>query len=218
MTTRGRFAGMLAGLVIITAAPAVLVMFAAAPAVLVMFAAAPAALVMFAAAPAAGQEVILFDKEPPSAGALADILFPENGGENAGKPKRKYRGITPRHPVRDDPPPAKQVGLMVNFEYNSAAILPRSLSYLDEIGRMMNLRRAAGGRLIIEGHTDSSGTDIYNLKLSERRAEAVRSYLIDRHRIDPSRLATAGKGEREPLMRDKPDHPANRRVQFRRAY
>jgi outer membrane protein OmpA-like peptidoglycan-associated protein len=60
----------------------------------------------------------------------------------------------------------------------------------------------------IEGHTDQIGDEQYNLRLSERRAEAVRSALLQRG-IDPARMTTAGMGECCPISSD---NAANRRV------
>jgi len=73
----------------------------------------------------------------------------------------------------------------------------------------------------IEGHTDSIGSDSYNQALSERRAEAVKRYLVSRG-IAASRLSTEGKGETEPIAdntkngRDNPEGRAmNRRAELK---
>jgi outer membrane protein OmpA-like peptidoglycan-associated protein len=55
------------------------------------------------------------------------------------------------------------------------------------------------GRVELSGHTDSRGADAYNLRLSERRAEAVKAWLVSRHGIDAARLATRGEGEARPV-------------------
>jgi outer membrane protein OmpA-like peptidoglycan-associated protein len=68
-------------------------------------------------------------------------------------------------------------------------------------------------KLLIEGHTDATGSDSYNLRLSRLRAMAVAEYLVTRQDIDPERLRVAGKGRNEPLT-DDPYDPRNRRVQF----
>jgi len=69
--------------------------------------------------------------------------------------------------------------------------------------------------VLIEGHTDASGSAVYNQKLSLQRAGAVRDYLIHRYGIHPDRLIVAGKGEAEPYAKEDPAHAINRRVQFR---
>jgi len=69
--------------------------------------------------------------------------------------------------------------------------------------------------VMIQGHTDAVGSDFYNEELSQRRALAVKRYLVATHGIDPSRLRTMGVGKYEPLPGRDPFAPENRRVQFR---
>ncbi|MCH2097901.1 MAG: OmpA family protein [Pseudomonadales bacterium] len=66
----------------------------------------------------------------------------------------------------------------------------------------------------LEGHTDSRGTDAYNQALSERRAYAVRDYLIDQKDIDPRRVTAVGYGESKPTATNDTDtgRQRNRRV------
>ena len=82
--------------------------------------------------------------------------------------------------------------------------------------------RHPGARLLILGYTDAKGSDAYNQKLSERRAEAVQDWLISVARMDPDRLSPAGRGETNPVAPntnpDGSDNPAgrqrNRRVEI----
>ncbi|MEO0183664.1 MAG: OmpA family protein, partial [candidate division WOR-3 bacterium] len=68
----------------------------------------------------------------------------------------------------------------------------------------------------IQGHTDDIGADAYNLKLSQKRAEAVRDYLINKHMIEPVRLIPVGYGERRPIADNSTEEGRrkNRRVEF----
>jgi outer membrane protein OmpA-like peptidoglycan-associated protein len=71
-------------------------------------------------------------------------------------------------------------------------------------------------RLIIEGHTDSIGSDDYNMRLSFRRAQTIRKWLIDKYHLDPKKIAAAGRGERFPIA-DNGNYQGrqlNRRVEF----
>ncbi|MEY5097927.1 MAG: hypothetical protein RJA36_646 [Pseudomonadota bacterium] len=69
--------------------------------------------------------------------------------------------------------------------------------------------------IIAVGHTDSVGTDAYNQKLSERRAEAVKAYLVSKG-IDKNRVYTEGKGEKQPVAsnKTKDGRAKNRRVEI----
>src|SRR5919206_28796 len=89
------------------------------------------------------------------------------------------------------------VGFRINFALNSAAVPPTYFPYVDRIGEL--LRQEVQVKLLIEGHTDATGSDAYNLDLSQRRAIAVAEYLVRRQGIDPERLLVTGKGKREPL-------------------
>lgn len=100
------------------------------------------------------------------------------------------------------------------FDTNSAALSPASTGTLREIGDM--LRRHEDLRLLIEGHTDSDGSDEHNLTLSGQRAQAVVDYLVAEYGIDRGRLAAEGLGESRPVSEN--DTPAgrqrNRRVEL----
>ncbi len=74
------------------------------------------------------------------------------------------------------------------------------------------LREAPSGRIEIAGHTDSSGSEAYNLRLSERRAGAVRDYLISKG-VSGERLRARGYGEAQPVSSAEPAR--NRRVELR---
>ena len=71
-------------------------------------------------------------------------------------------------------------------------------------------------RFMIEGHTDTVGRRDLNLDLSERRAQAVRQYLISNFGIDPARLNAAGRGQDDLLIQtpDQTPEARNRRVQI----
>jgi outer membrane protein OmpA-like peptidoglycan-associated protein len=82
------------------------------------------------------------------------------------------------------------------FASNSDRIRPESTPTLDEIATM--LTQHADLRIAIEGHTDSDGEAAFNLDLSQRRAAAVRAYLVNDRGIDGTRLESAGFGESKP--------------------
>jgi OOP family OmpA-OmpF porin len=69
----------------------------------------------------------------------------------------------------------------------------------------------------IEGHTDSIGTESYNLGLGKRRAEVVKGYLVLRHQVDSKRMTTLSYGETRPIADNRTDQgrAQNRRVEFK---
>lgn len=100
------------------------------------------------------------------------------------------------------------------FQYNKAIIQKISFELLDEVARVINDTPRI--HLIqVEGHTDADGSDTYNLKLSQARAESVVEYLI-RAGVDSSRLVAKGFGESLPIdTNDTTKGKArNRRVEF----
>jgi len=84
----------------------------------------------------------------------------------------------------------------LNFKSASKDILPSSFPFLDELAKSLNDYPTL--TLTITGHTDSDGTDEYNQKLSEDRANSVKNYLIKKL-IAENRLVAVGKGESEPI-------------------
>ncbi|MGE0314617.1 MAG: OmpA family protein [Lautropia sp.] len=106
------------------------------------------------------------------------------------------------------------LSLPVQFGFDSAKIFPEAREQLDAVAEGIKMIPQEVP-VVIEGHTDATGNDAYNLDLSRRRAEAVKQYLVGVHGIDASRLRTLGQGKREPIDPGDPYGPVNRRVQFR---
>jgi len=107
----------------------------------------------------------------------------------------------------------------VNFDYDKSNIKAEFAPVLDEAAQTLKDNPEINVR--IEGHTDSIGSDSYNQRLSERRAQAVKAYLVSRG-VAASRLTTEGKGESEPIAdntkngRDNPEGRAmNRRAELK---
>ena len=82
------------------------------------------------------------------------------------------------------------------FDFDSATIKPGAYAELDRVAKVLNDYPQT--MIQIQGHTDSSGAEDYNMALSERRANAVRDALIQRG-VDPERLTTIGFGESQPI-------------------
>jgi len=99
------------------------------------------------------------------------------------------------------------------FKFDSAVILPKSYDLLNEVADALIDRRKAFVR--IEGHTDSRGRKRYNKRLSQRRAESVRRYLISKG-VKDTNLNAVGYGEERPRWSNKSRNgrSTNRRVEF----
>lgn len=110
--------------------------------------------------------------------------------------------------------PPKALSLPVQFSFDSADILPSARAQLDALAE--GVRQLPKDRVVaIEGHTDARGSDEYNERLSMRRAQSVKRYLVSQHGIEPERLRAVGMGEYENLPGRDPNASENRRVQFR---
>lgn len=137
--------------------------------------------------------------EPPDPEVLAGLLFGP-----------KYRGAQ----MQDAQVPGR-FGMMINFDYDSTKIMPESLPLLDSVGEMLGLESAANAVLLVEGHADAMGPATYNQGLSERRAEAVKRYLVGTFDLPAEQLITIGEGESKLHNKDEPYDAINRRVVFR---
>lgn len=102
----------------------------------------------------------------------------------------------------------------VMFEFNESTILPVSYSIINEA--YQQLRNTTDAYLIIDGNTDKVGSDEYNQKLSERRAQAVKDYLVTKG-ISESRILIEANGERHPIATNSTDagRTQNRRAEMR---
>jgi outer membrane protein OmpA-like peptidoglycan-associated protein len=103
--------------------------------------------------------------------------------------------------------------LEINFDYNSAQISAKSLPALQALGRAMSSPELKGSTFIVAGHTDAAGSNAYNQDLSERRADAIKRYLIDKAGIPATDLVTVGYGKTKLKDPANPMAQANRRVQ-----
>jgi outer membrane protein OmpA-like peptidoglycan-associated protein len=102
----------------------------------------------------------------------------------------------------------------IGFDFDSAEILQDSYRTLDTLAEALKSDDLYKSRFLINGHTDAKGDEDYNLELSERRANAVVQYLVDRHDIAPQRMKALGFGE--TALKDGNDGEAaiNRRVEI----
>lgn len=102
----------------------------------------------------------------------------------------------------------------VLFAFDSAKINPSYMPTLFDTGLLIMKNPMLN--IQIDGHADSTGSDAYNQKLSEKRAMAVKSYLVDKAYVDENRLSIKGYGESQPAVpnNSKENRAKNRRVEF----
>ena len=86
--------------------------------------------------------------------------------------------------------------LKLLFDFDSAELRPESITELERVVTFMG--DVPFAKALVEGHTDSVGTEEYNQALSDRRAKAVFDYLTSRG-VDPARLSSIGHGELKPI-------------------
>jgi outer membrane protein OmpA-like peptidoglycan-associated protein len=104
--------------------------------------------------------------------------------------------------------------VQINFALNSAEVGGDFIPHIEAIAKGIKLS-GPDTRIAIEGHTDASGTEVYNDELSLRRAQAVRALLIEKYGVDADRIAASGYGPRHLADAADPYSGKNRRVQFR---
>jgi OOP family OmpA-OmpF porin len=113
------------------------------------------------------------------------------------------------------PPAATKVTYAADafFDFDKAVLKPEGKAKLDDlVGKIQGINLEV---IIAVGHTDSVGNDSYNQKLSVKRAEAVKSYLVSKG-IEKNRVYTEGKGEKQPVADNKTaeGRAKNRRVEI----
>lgn len=172
-------------------------------------AALAAALVVALAAgqqPAAATDAQDLGEQLPDAAELSQGLFPEDECEELKRAGFKCMGF--RHAVRYSLPGA-------SFRVGSADLPELLRRQLDVFAAALSGRTGAGKVLRVEGHADASGPADLNQALSQRRAEAVKHYLVDKG-ADPAMLEAVGMGSKAPKNERDPYSAVNRRVEIGR--
>jgi outer membrane protein OmpA-like peptidoglycan-associated protein len=105
------------------------------------------------------------------------------------------------------------IDLEINFDYNSADISAKSMPSVQALGKALTNPDLKGSTFVVAGYTDAAGGEAYNQDLSERRADAIKRYLVDKYGIAGSDLVTVGYGKTKLKDPNQPMAEANRRVQ-----
>lgn len=105
------------------------------------------------------------------------------------------------------------IDLEINFDYNSADISAKSLPSVQALGRALINPDLKGSTFLVAGYTDAAGGEAYNQDLSERRANSIKHFLVDKFGIAGTDLVTVGYGKTKLKDPSQPMAEANRRVQ-----
>ena len=128
------------------------------------------------------------------------------------QPQILTRGIRLNQAQEQAPVSAQTISMEIQFKVNSAELTQQALVQLAPLGAALNSDELSGLAFKLEGHTDASGSDQYNLSLSQRRAQSVGQYLRQNFAVDPTSLQLIGKGETDLLDWNNPTSGVNRRV------
>jgi outer membrane protein OmpA-like peptidoglycan-associated protein len=105
------------------------------------------------------------------------------------------------------------IDLEINFDYNSADVSAKSLASVQALGKALTNPDLKGSTFVVAGYTDAAGGEAYNQDLSERRADAIKRYLVDKFSIAGSDLVAVGYGKTRLKDPNQPLAEVNRRVQ-----
>jgi outer membrane protein OmpA-like peptidoglycan-associated protein len=106
------------------------------------------------------------------------------------------------------------VDIEINFPFSSSEIGPAAVPAVTALGRALSSPELKGGTFVVAGHTDAVGSYASNQDLSERRAEAVKRYLVTNFQLPAASLVTVGYGKTKLKNESNPNAAENRRVQI----
>jgi len=163
----------------------------------------------YSQADSAGERDTIYFTLPPSPEVLASHLF----GVSEARPLTRSLSFKDSN-ASEQTEKERSVTMPILFYFGKTTITSDSKPFLDNVGKMLVAPENLVKRLVVEGHTDSIGSSNYNFTLSERRARAIKEYLVSNFGVHPDRLTTVGKGESFLYNQQNPTSAENRRVEF----
>ena len=127
--------------------------------------------------------------------------------------KTRSLSLAEREQIAEIASTKPKIDLEIQFDYNSANISKTSLTAVQELGKALSNPSLKGSTFVVAGHTDAIGSEPYNLDLSERRADTIKHYLVEKYGLAGSDLVTVGYGKTKLKDTSNPTAPINRRVQ-----
>jgi OmpA-OmpF porin, OOP family len=141
---------------------------------------------------------------------VIEIFLKDKAAQEASQTRGICIGTAADCPTPKAPSPAR-FDLLVNFDFDSDRLTKSATENLGEFAKALQDPRLKGQKFEIDGYTDATGAEEYNLGLSERRANAVVSYLTSQG-LEASEFVAKGFGKTKPRVPD-PYSPENRRVE-----
>jgi outer membrane protein OmpA-like peptidoglycan-associated protein len=150
----------------------------------------------------------------------ADLIFPK-ATDLRFPPPKDLAGKTTDLQIHESSSEIRiEMSADVLFDFDKATLSDKAQDALQQAASIIGEK--AKGRVRIDGHTDAKGDDRYNLRLSERRANAVKTWFVEKARLPSARFATHGYGKQRPVASNtKPDgsddpegRQKNRRVEI----
>jgi outer membrane protein OmpA-like peptidoglycan-associated protein len=129
-----------------------------------------------------------------------------------GRSRTRSLGVESRERVAEQDLP--KIDLRIGFEYASDRLTQSAQKELDQLAAALQDPSLKSFHFMIAGHTDGAGSELYNQQLSERRAAAVKAYLVAKGQIEAARLTTVGLGKSKLLNPGNPMSAENRRVEI----
>lgn len=158
-----------------------------------------------------GQKRNLVISKEPESGPAAGTVPAGSSAAGASAAAAASSSSSPSASTQPTPTAPASISLLIQFDFNSAKLLPQGEVVLTELAKAMNAEDLKQDRFMLEGHTDGKGSRDVNLRLSKQRAEAVRSFLV-KNGIDQKRLSTEGYGASRLANPSDPLAAENRRV------
>lgn len=145
----------------------------------------------------------------PDASQIEEALFPrEIGEQNSDCRKLEEKGLQCGPII----PRASLETTLVTFNRGSASLSEKSRLFLDRVGAVLKNRKDSFVKVVVEGHTDATGTEELNRVLSRKRAESVKGYLGTHYGI--TNVETVGRASERPRDKSNPSAAINRRIEF----
>jgi OOP family OmpA-OmpF porin len=142
-------------------------------------------------------------------------LFPKKAAQPAPSPPPEPKPAPVVQPAPKPAPVLEKVSLSAGalFDVGKADLKPQGKKELDALVGKINSEKLGVGQITVTGHTDSTGSKAGNQALSERRAESVKAYLVEKG-LNGDRIVTKGMGDSRPVASNKTaaGRAQNRRV------